>query len=95
MNLAIKSTKGVIANHAQGLTFENVQVTPAKGPVFDLSDASDITIEKSVAPAGTDVFLQLAGKNSSGILIEASNLTAAKKPVVTGDGVATNAVTIK
>ena len=95
VNLAIKSTKGVIANHAQGLAFENVQVTPAKGPVFDLSDASDITIEKSVAPAGTDVFLQLAGKNSSGILIEASNLTAAKKPVVTGDGVATNAVTIK
>jgi polygalacturonase len=95
VNLTIKSTKGVVANYAQGLTFENVQVTPAKGPVFDLSEASAITIKKSVAPAGTDVFLKLAGTNSSDIRIEASNLSGAKQPFVTGAGVATNAVTIQ
>jgi polygalacturonase len=95
VNMTIKSTKGIVANFAQGLTFENVQITPAKGPVFDLSSASAITIEKSVAPAGTDVFLKLAGTNSGGIRIVASDLSGAKQPFVTGAGVATNAVTIK
>jgi polygalacturonase len=93
VNLTIKSTKGVVANYARGLTFKNVQVTPAKGPVFDLSDASAITIEKAIAPAGTDVFLKLSGADSRDIRIEASNLSGAKQPFVTGAGVATNAVT--
>lgn len=95
VNLTIKSTKGVVANYAQGLTFENVQVTPAKGPVFDLADATAITIQKSVAPAGTDVFLKLAGTNSSNIRIEASTLSAAKQPFVIGEGVAADAVVVK
>jgi polygalacturonase len=95
VNTTIKSTKGVVANYAQGLTFENVQITPAKSPVFDFSNASAVTIDKSVAPAGTDVFLKLAGTNSGGIRIEASNLSGAKHPFVIGEGVTTNAVIIK
>ena len=94
-NVTIKSTKGIVANHAQGLTFVNVQVTPSKGPVFDLTDAAVITIQKSVAPAGTDVFLKLAGANSRDIRIQASDLSGAKQPFVIGEGVATNAVILK
>jgi polygalacturonase len=95
VNLTIKSTTGIVATYAQGLTFENVQVTPASRLVFDLAEATAITIQKSVAPAGTDVFLKLAGATSSAIRIEASDLTGAKQPFMTGVGVATNAVTIK
>jgi polygalacturonase len=94
-NMTIKSTKGVVANFARGLTFDDVQVAPAKGPVFDFSNASAMTIEKSVAPAGTDVFLKLAGADSGGIRIEASDLAGAKRPLATGDGVAPDAVIIK
>jgi polygalacturonase len=95
VNMTVNSTRGIVANCARGLTFENVQVTPARGPVFDLSDTAAITIQKSVAPAGTDIFLKLAGADSRDIRIEASNLSGAKQPLVTGDGVATNAVVIK
>ena len=95
VNMTIKSTKGIVANFAQGLTFENVQITPAKGPVFELSSASAITIDRSVAPPGTDVFLKVEGTNSSGIHIVASDLSGAKRPFVTGAGVVTNAVIIK
>ncbi len=94
-NMTINSTKGIVVNNATGLVFEKVRVTPAKGPVFDLSNATDITIRESVAPKGTDVFLKLEGTNSSNVQIEASDLAAAKHKFVAGSGVPAGAVTIK
>lgn len=94
-DMTIKSTRGIVANFAKGLTFENVQVTPSRSPVFEFSNAVSIAIQGSVAPAGTDVFLKLAGTNSQGVRIEKGNLSGAKKPYVTADGVSTNAVIVR
>jgi hypothetical protein len=70
----------------------NVKVAPSQGPVFDLTDASDITIRKATAPAGTEVFLKVEGTNSGNIRIAESDLAAAGKKLVTGAGVAAGAV---
>ncbi|HEX2854073.1 MAG TPA: glycoside hydrolase family 28 protein [Opitutaceae bacterium] len=94
-DLTIASTKGVIASHVRNLSFRNVAVTPKQGPVFDLTDAADVVIAGAKAPAGAEVFLALQGKNSRGVRIESSDLSAAKKPVWTGPGVATEAVSVK
>ena len=94
-NMTITSTKGVVASNVKGLTFDKVNVTPSKGAVFDLTNASDISIRHAVAPKNTEVFLKLTGTNSANVRIEASDLTAAKQKFVTGTGVSGDAVAVK
>ncbi len=94
-DLTISSTKGVVANFAKGLVFDNVQVTPASGPVFKLTDATDITIRKSVAPKGAELFLQLGGRTSRAVTLEACDLSGATKELLIGADINPGEVTIK
>jgi len=95
LNITATSAKGVVANHAQDLVFDRVRVRPAKGPVFDLSNAANVKIRNGRAPEGTEVFLKLAGTNSAAVLIEASDLSAAARPVVTENGASPKAVVVE
>jgi polygalacturonase len=95
LNTTIRSTKGVVANYAKGLVFDNVQITPAQGAVFDLNEVSSVTIRKSNSPQGAETFLKLSGKSSRGVLIEACDLAAAKQKFTLGAGVSADAVEIK
>ena len=86
VNLTIRSTKGVEANFVKRLVFENVQIAAVAGPVFKLNDAAGITIRKSVAPAGTELFLQLGGKTARAVTLESCDLKqAANKFLVNAD----------
>lgn len=91
-DLTLAATKGVVASHVKGLTFTNVSVTPATGPVFALNQANDITIRGAPVPAGAGVFLSLTGKDSGGVRIEAGGPGAARPIVVTGEGVPPGAI---
>jgi polygalacturonase len=91
--LTIASKKGVVASHMNGLTFDRVAVRPATGPVFDLTDAANITIRRAVAPAGTSVFLKLSGARSVNVRVSDCDLTAAQERVAVSDGAALGAVT--
>jgi polygalacturonase len=95
LNMTIKSTKGVVANFAKGLLFDNVQVASAGGPVFKLTDAQDITIKKSVAPKGAGLFLQLGGRTSHAVTLEGCDLSQAAKPFVVGAGLKSEEIIIK
>jgi hypothetical protein len=88
----VQSTEGVIANYVKAIAFKNVNVTPRKGPVFVLKNASDIAIEHAKAPAGAPVFLRVEGAGSREIHIRESDLSGAQKPFTLGPGVAENAV---
>lgn len=94
-DMTIKSTKGVVANFAKGLVFDNVQVTPTNGPVFKLMDAADITIKKSTAPKGTEIFLQLGGRTSRSVTLESCDLSEAKQKSVVGADLKAEEVIIK
>lgn len=86
VDMTIKSTKGVVVNFAKDLIFDNVQVTPTDGPVFKLMDTVTNTIKRAIAPKGTELFLQLGGRTSRAVTLEACDLDqAAKKFVVGGD----------
>jgi hypothetical protein len=93
--MVITASKGVVVNHAKDLVFEGVRVKPAKGPVFDFANVANVTIRNAVAPAGTEVFLDLEGTNSTGVVIESSDLSAAKTKFATGKGAAATAVKVK
>ena len=94
-DITIASTSGVIATNVQGLKFDRVKITPAKGPAFSLTNAKDISIRGGKAAAGTQTYLQVEGAGSSGIRIEASDLTGAAQPFALGAGVSANAVSLQ
>jgi hypothetical protein len=89
-DMLIVSTQGVIAENVQGLRFERVRITPAKGPAFRLRNARDIRIQDSPSSAAPTVAIE--GATSGGIVIE----SAATKPTFTaGPGVAAGAVQVR
>jgi polygalacturonase len=90
-DMTIASTQGVIAEQVQGLRFERVRITPAKGPAFALANARDVVISQSPSSAAT--LLSVSGAGSKGIVVESSGPTP---PVVTtGPGVAAGAVQVR
>ena len=85
----------MVANYAKDLVFDNVQITPARGAVFDLNEVSGVTIRKSNAHPGAETFLKLSGKTSRGVRIEACDLAGAKQKFTLGEGVRADAVEIR
>jgi polygalacturonase len=95
VNMTINSTKGVVANYAKGLVFDNVQITSTSGPVFNLTDTTDTTIKGSIAPKGTELFLQLSGRTSRAVTLESCDLSQAVKKFEVGADVNPREVQIK
>lgn len=95
VNLTLNATKGVVANFAKGLRFDHVQLQTASGPVFQLTDTTDTRIKGSVAAPGTEIFLELAGKNSRAATLESCDLSRATQPFVTGPDINPNEVSVK
>ena len=93
-DLNLTATKGVIARDVQDLRFENVSVTPARGPVYALTNAVDVTIRGGTAPVGVEPFVALEGAGSRAVRIEATDLAGVAKPVTLGAGVSEDAVRI-
>lgn len=94
-DITITSTEGVLATNVQRLTFDRVKIIPAQGPAFSLVNAQDILIRRGQAPAGVKPYLQVEGAGSTGIRIEASDLSGASQPFVLGDGVAPSSVVVQ
>jgi polygalacturonase len=94
-NITIRSKRGVICSNVRNIIFNNVQVSPEQGPVYSITNGSDIKIQKSVAPQGTGVFLKVAGALSSNIRIIDSDLSKAVTPVLTTAGASEGSVVIE
>jgi len=91
-NSFISADKGFESNFASGITLKNVQIIPRTGAIFSLSETKDFVIENVIYPKDANVFLQVNGKNSSGIKIVGTDISAAKIPVQYGDGADSSAV---
>jgi hypothetical protein len=89
-DMIIASTQGVIAENVQGLRFERVRITPAKGPAFVLRHARDILIQDSPSPAAPT--LAVEGATSGDIVIQSAS---AQPTFTTGTGVAPGAVQVR
>ncbi len=94
-DVAITATAGVLATNVQGLRFDRVKITPAKGPAFVLSNARDILIRGGQVPAGATTFLSLEGVDSKSVVIEGLDLSKLPTAVTTGPGVAAGAVQVR
>jgi len=94
-NMRITSLKGVTANWAKDLLFDNITITRDIGPVFNLKECAGVTVTKSRAVKGTGTFLRLEGETSGDVTIESCILGEATTKFATGEGVAKDAVVVK
>jgi DNA sulfur modification protein DndE len=71
-NIQISARTGLFCVDAERIRLNNVQITPATGPVISLRDSRDVTISRS-KQGSSSVFLRVEGEKSEGIRIQASS----------------------
>ncbi len=94
-DITIKSRRGVVCSNVRNILFNNVQIKPENGPLFDVTNGDNITIEKSIASEGTEMFLKVSGQLSQNIKIIESDLTKAATAISTGENVPEGAVVMQ
>ncbi len=92
-NAVITAERGFSAGFAADFHLTNVKIIPVKGDVYSLQDIRDFSLDKGFCPPNTDVFMKVAGKQTSGIKVSNTDLNSAKTPVDYGPDVDRNAVT--
>jgi polygalacturonase len=91
-NIMISAKKAVSCIDAEGLQFRNMKILSEQGPVFHLDNVRNITVTQSLYSEGTDLFMKVEGKESSGVQLLNMNITKAKKGIEFGKDVQANAV---
>lgn len=86
----------LLFDDVDGVRVSGLKSTAVSGhaPVVGLVNARDVTISDSVAPAGTDSFVAVAGGNSAGIVLAGDDLHGARRPFQTGSDVPPQTVTV-
>lgn len=94
-NSYISAGKGFETEYAKGITLKNVEIVPAKGPVFNLNQTWDFVLDKIKFPADIAGFMYLSGKDTKSISIENTDLSKLSTPFNYSGGADKNAVIIK
>ncbi len=92
-DMRLSTTQGVIGKSLKDLSFGNLHLNIAEGPVFELEDATTITIDNVTSDRDPKVFLKLEGMNSRGIEIQ--SCPSANGRVILGKGIKAESVNIK
>jgi polygalacturonase len=92
-DMKLTSNQGVIAKSVKDLHFENIHLNAAKGPVFELENATGVIIENVTSDRNPEVFLKLEGTNSRGIEIQ--SCPSARGRILLGEGIKAESVGIK
>jgi polygalacturonase len=94
-NIAIKSATGVNCTDARNVLFKEVGIQPLKGPVFDITDSSSITLENLRLPERAALLLKVSGPSAQNIRLRETDLTNATKVLELGADVNPGAVEIQ
>lgn len=94
-NSFISAGRGFETEYAKGINLNNVEIVPAKGPVFSIDKSSDLVLNKILFPAGTKDFMNVSGKETKSITIENTDLSKLNSPVSYSGDADKNSVTIK
>ena len=73
-DMTIRSATGLSCTDARDVQFTGLAIRPLKGPVFDITDGSSITLESLRLPGQTDLLLKVSGPNSQGVRIRHTDL---------------------
>jgi hypothetical protein len=86
----------LLFDDVDGARITSLASTPVSGPppVVSLLNARNVSISDSVAPAGTDTFVSVAGGNSANIVLAGDDLRGARRAYQAGSDVPPQAVTV-
>ena len=93
-SISMHAARGIACTDARGITFKNVSVTADVGPIVEITDCDDITMDSIAIPSNADPFLQVDGARSGGIVIVNSSVQGAKPAVRLGADTPRQAVSI-
>ena len=85
----------MILDDVRGIQISGLTSTPTQGeqPVVKLVQCADAWISHSAAPAGTNAYLSVEGRESASILLSGCDLRGAKRAIETSGDVPAGAVT--
>jgi polygalacturonase len=79
-NITIAAKTGITCIDAEELTFYNVKILLEQGPVFDIDNSCNITIDHPAYTKDASLFMKVVGKKSENIqLIDANTQNAIKE----------------
>ena len=94
-DVVINSRLGFEAEYAQNISMKNISLIPDEGILYSLNNCKDISMKKISCPEGTDLFIKLSGKESSGISVINSEQNNAKKSFELAPEVSPESIIIK
>ena len=81
-NMVIQSNKGIEISEATGITFKNVEIRSTQtDPVVDVLNSNDISFDKFIAPASSELLFRIGGERNKNISVVNSNLSEAKQKI--------------
>ncbi len=91
-DITISAKRGVTCIDAQGIMFDNVRVLTSNGPVYEMDNVRDITINHPFFSASAEVFMKVFGRESENIQLLHADISKAKKDFELGKDVNPKAV---
>jgi polygalacturonase len=86
-NLTMEGATGGEFTDAENVKLVNVRLTPASGPVFSMKNVADVSVEKSPSPKGESLFLNVKGKRTRNIRLQACDYSGAEQGITFGEDV--------
>jgi len=94
-NSYISSEIGAETEFAKNISFDNVEISVTKGPVFNIDESSGFVLNKISFPRSAGSFMNISGKYSKSISIENTDLKNLKTPIIYSEDADKNSVLTK
>ncbi len=94
-NISITADTGLVCEDAQGITLDNVEIIPAKGPVADFKTSRDVRVDGLTYGAGAPTLFRVEGAGNSGIAVTNTDVKAAGQALELTGGALADAIAIK
>jgi polygalacturonase len=94
-NISITAETGMVWMDAENITTDNMEILNSKGPVLTVFDTKNAVIDQLGYPPGAEAVIRVEGGGNSGIVVTNTDLKAAAKDFVFGDGAGSEAITVK
>jgi len=91
----LMANDGFLGEYARDITLQNVYINPKSDPIFNLTHCSGFNLDAIKFSKSSAEFMRLSGKNTQGIHIKNTILSALKSPITFSKEVDKNAVTLE
>ena len=92
-NIVVKAEKGIEITDAKDVVLKGISIVHEKGPWARITNSRNITFEDATCPENMKTFLELKGAKTKGIRLVNSEPCIKAGKIISGDEVATDAVT--